>query len=173
MKHFTKMVVAPTPCTLYFCLAGDEQCISSALRKDYKVPDLEDIPEMDEVTTCGCVEHNGSALVMIISPKAGTNTLVHECVHAAGFAWEQVGGDAEITLSGEVLAYTVDTLFVFAEQSFNALMRERELESMIRKNPKGGYDVLSSSGRKLGHHPTRPEAVEQLKAIEAKKHGKK
>lgn len=171
MKHFTKMVVAPTSCTLYFCLAGDEQYVSAAMRKDYDT-ELDDIPEMDTLLTCGEVLHNGSALVMIIDPARGLDTLVHESVHVAGFAWEQVGGEAEIVLSGEVLAYTVERIFTFAYESFDALKRERELEQMIRKNPKGGYDVLSSSGRKLGHHDTKKDANAQLRAIEANKHGK-
>lgn len=171
MKHFTKMSVAPTSCTLYFCLAGDEQYVSSAMRKDFGV-DIDDIPEMDTALTCGEVLHNGAALVMIVDAKRGLDTLVHESVHVAGFAWEQVGGEAEIVLSGEVLAYTVESIFTFAYESFEALKREREVEKRIRKNPNGGYDVLSPSGRKLGHHPTKKEATEQLRAIEASKHSK-
>ena len=172
MKHFTKMVVAPTSCTLYFCLAGDEHYVSAAMRKDYGVEELDEIEPMDEHLTCGEVLHNGSAIVMIIGDSRGYETIVHESVHAAGFAWEQVGGEAEITLSGEVLAYTVERIFTFAADSFEMLLRERELDKMIRKNPKGGYDVLSSSGRKLGHHDSKKDANAQLKAIEANKHGK-
>lgn len=172
MKHVTMMEVAPTGCKLFFCLSGDEHYVTMALRHEYKMPEIKEIPVMNPAELCGCVEHNGSALVMIIHPETSIDTIVHESTHAAGFAWEQVHGDEEIVLSGEVLAYTVESVFRFAYDSFVALTEERRLESMVKKNPKGGWDVTSESGRKLGHHPTKKEADAQLRAIEAKKHKK-
>jgi hypothetical protein len=43
----------------------------------------------------------------------------------------------------------------------------------IRKSGEGQFDlVLKRTGKVLGHHDTKAEAVKQIQAIEASKHSK-
>lgn len=169
MKHFIKLYPGDLPCPIYVTLEGDVKWVNTEVFRKHKVRDT--FKELSEGSIAE-VQQNGTVFCMVFKQDYTHSDIVHECVHAVGLAYEVCGGDKEMRLGGEVMAYGVQHLFEQVSDALYLLATNRELERMIVKNPKGGWDVKSQSGKQLGHHDKKSDAEKQLRAIEASKHSK-
>ena len=167
MKHFTTGYIEPTNHLLVVTL----DCYTDDVEKWYKREFKEECPKLVGEESWGgyCYQHNGVTIMVLLQDSLAP-TLVHETSHAVGYAWEEAGAE-EVTLSGEVFAYSLGATYGRVQNDFLMLLENKRIEDMIKPNPKGGYDVYNAAGtKKLGHHPTHKEAEKQIAAIEANKH---